>query len=400
MKKLGIILAVVFLGLMTFAQTDLSSIINRIELLEEYANMIYDAVGTKLAIEDFDEYVAQMEERISALEIDVLNIKSSIMTGMPALRDMLYELSSNLSNVEARLTSYVEVAIGSLKEELGNLMQTDWTSVIEDLKVTLDIHDSDILKIYETLGTLSEQVSALSEMLAGQEELLRNVEALALKVNMHDQDVVNIYDNLSAKADREQVDMLEASITELYDSINGLNEILTGLAAQIGDTDYLLRKQISDLEKNINTKLGDYVTKTALEEKLSSIYGTIDDLKVTLDIHDSDILKIYETLGTLSDQLAILSEAYANHEEKLQKLVNRNELLEEYVNMVYDVVNTKLSQEDFESANEATNKKIEETNKKIEETKVEINKKIDNVNLVAWLGLILGTVALVISFVK
>ncbi|MEN3043174.1 MAG: hypothetical protein ABDH59_07785, partial [Fervidobacterium sp.] len=109
MKKLGIILAVVFFGLMVFAQADLSSIVNRIELLEEYANMIYDAVGTKVAYEDLEE---------------------------------IYQKLNDLEN-------YVR-------------------SIIEDIKVTLDIHDGDILKIYETIGTLSEQVSALSEMLAGQ----------------------------------------------------------------------------------------------------------------------------------------------------------------------------------------------------------------------------------------
>lgn len=372
MRKLGILLAVVLLGLMVFAQADLSSIVNRIELLEEYANMIYDAVGTKVATEDFEAYVAEMEDRIGALETELLNVKSSVETGMPALRDMLYELSANLASVEERLTSYVEVAIASLKEELGN-----------------------------------PQV-------------------------------------LSEATDLSQ-------ISEIYDSIEGLNEILTGLAAQIGDTDYLLRKQIADLEKNMNANFENYVAKSELEEKLSNLYSTIEDLKVTLDIHDSDILKIYETLGTLSEQIAILNDMlggmdelvsnveslmlkvdmhdqdivniYDNLstkadieqvdmlEEDLQTLTNRLELLEEYANMIYDTLNTKVSEEDFASAveelnaniekvntglNAKINKVSEDTNKKIEET----NKKIDTVQLLSILGIGLGAVAIILKFVN
>ncbi|MGB9614390.1 MAG: hypothetical protein ACPL3B_02670, partial [Fervidobacterium sp.] len=104
-----------------------------------------------------------------------------------------------------------------------------------------------------------------------------------LKLDMHDQDIVNIYDNLSAKADREQVDMLEASLTELFDSVSSLNDILTGLAAQIGDTDYLLRKQINDLEKNINTKLADYATKADVTNISSETTSKINALNEKVD---------------------------------------------------------------------------------------------------------------------
>jgi len=127
--------------------------------------------------------------------------------------------------------------------------------MLDDIKVTLDIHDGDILKIYDTLGTLSEQIAAVQEKLASFEEISASIESLTLKLDMHDQDIVNIYDNLSMKADREQVDTLEASVTDLQEQISGLNEILTGLAAQIGDTDYLLRKAIENTQKDLQAKI-------------------------------------------------------------------------------------------------------------------------------------------------
>jgi len=314
MRKLGILLAVVLFGLMVFAEVDIDSLVNRIELLEEYANMIYDTVGTKVNTEDFENYAAsvderlsqidilmnrielleeyanmiyemvgtkvntedfemftsELDERISAVETDILNIKNTIDTGLPALRDMLYELSDNLAALEERLTSYIEVSINSLKEEMvkegitTEAPNNDFETALEDIKVTLDIHDNDILKIYETLGTLADQIAALEEKIIDPEA----IETLTLKVDMHDQDIVNIYDNLSQKADREQVDLLEASVTELYDSVDGLNQILTGLAAQIGDTDYLLRKQIENLGKDIDEKLANYATKEEVTKML------------------------------------------------------------------------------------------------------------------------------------
>ncbi|MGC8901992.1 MAG: hypothetical protein ACP5KD_01410 [Fervidobacterium sp.] len=280
MRKLGIILAVLFFGLMVFAQdetVDINALLNRIELLEEYTNMIYDTVGTKLSVDDFEAYASDVELRLSNIETDLLNVKNTVDTGLPALRDMLYELSSNLAALEERLTSYVEISVSSLQEQLAS--STEFQTALEDLKVTLDIHDSDILKIYETLGTLSEQVAAIQEKIG----MLDELEPIALKLDMHDQDIVNIYDNLSAKADREQVDMLEASLTELFDSVSSLNDILTGLAAQIGDTDYLLRKQINDLEKNINTKLADYATKADVTNISSETTSKINALNEKVD---------------------------------------------------------------------------------------------------------------------
>lgn len=279
MKKLGILIAVVLFGIFAFAQeVDMENLLNRIELLEEYTNMIYDVLGTKVSSDDFETALAELDGRISELETKVLNIQSTIDTGLPALRDMLYELSANLAAVEERLTSYMEVSLSTLKDEAKAEVMDEILPMLDDIKVTLDIHDGDILKIYDTLGTLSEQIAAVQEKLASFEEISASIESLTLKLDMHDQDIVNIYDNLSMKADREQVDALEASVTDLEASVTdlqeqiaGMNEILTGLAAQIGDTDYLLRKAIENAQKDLQAKIDTKADAKAVEEKVNNV---------------------------------------------------------------------------------------------------------------------------------
>lgn len=272
MKKLGILIAVVLFGIFAFAQqVDMDALLNRIELLEEYTNMIYDTVGTKVSVDDFETALAEIDERLSELETQILNIQSTIDTGLPALRDMLYELSANLAALDERLTSFVEVSLDAAKEEVKTAIMDELQPQLDDLKVTLDIHDSDILKIYDTLGMLSEQIAQIQEAFAAQEEASSIVESLALRLDMHDQDIVNIYDNLSMKADREQVDALEATIVDLQEQIAGLNEIITGLAGQIGDTDYLLRKQIDDTAKDLQAKIDTKADVKVVEEKVNNV---------------------------------------------------------------------------------------------------------------------------------
>ncbi|MGQ9856395.1 MAG: hypothetical protein ACUVQF_06630 [Fervidobacterium sp.] len=348
MRKLGILIAVVFFGIFVFAEgvdvealsnrvdlleeytnmiydtlntklsaedldlalaeindklLELDALTNRIDLLEEYTNMIYDTLGTKVSAEELETTLAEFDSRLSELETQLLNVSSTVETGLPALRDMLYELSANLAAMEDRITSYVEVSLAGVKEETMEELQP----MFDDIKVTLDIHDSDILKIYDTLGMLSEQIAAIEERLAGLEEA--NIESLALRLDMHDQDIVNIYDNLSAKADREQVDALEEKVATVEEDLAGLSDVVTGLAAQIGDTDYLLRKSIENVQKDLQ--------------------GKIDETN-----------KNVEALKASTEEL---------------------------------------------KANKADTKAVEE--------------KVNNVNMIAWIGVILGAVAVVLPFV-
>jgi len=345
MKKLGIILAVVLFSLVAFAQeVDLEVLQNRVDLLEEYSNMIYDSLGTKLSVDDFDVAMAGLDERLGALETNVLNLQGTINDGLPALRDMIYELSANLSSLEERLTSYVGVSSDEAKAAAIEEALAEVNPVLDDIKVTLDIHDGDILKIYETLGNLSDELANLNDMVSELQPVSENLQALSLKVDMHDQDIVNLYDNLSTKADAEKVDALEATVTDLLDSIDGLSEIITGLGAQIGDTDYLLRKQIADLAAIANANT-----------------AKIDELAKGTE----------ENYSTLSDKVS---------------------LLEDYSNMIYDTASTKAAQEDVAQLQETVDNntaKIDQLEKSLNEA----NAKVQQAQMIGIAGIVVGIVA-------
>ncbi len=345
MKKLGIILAVVLFSLVAFAQeVDLEVLQNRVDLLEEYSNMIYDSLGTKLSVDDFDVAMAGLDERLGALEANVLNLQGTIDDGLPALRDMIYELSANIASVEERLTSYVQVASDEAKAAAIEEVLAEVNPILDDIKVTLDIHDGDILKIYETLGNLSDELANLNDMVSELQPVSENLQALSLKVDMHDQDIVNLYDNLSTKADAERVDALEAAVVDLSDSIDGLSEIITGLGAQIGDTDYLLRKQIENLTKTVDANT-----------------AKIDELAKGTE----------ENYGTLSDKVS---------------------LLEDYSNMIYDTVNTKAAQEDVAQLQETVDNntaKIDQLEKSLNEA----NAKVQQAQLIGIIGIVAGVIA-------
>ncbi|HQO05609.1 MAG TPA: hypothetical protein PKW84_05780 [Fervidobacterium sp.] len=345
MKKLGIILAVVLFSLVAFAQeVDLEVLQNRVDLLEEYSNMIYDSLGTKLSVDDFDVAMAGLDERLGALETNVLNLQGTINDGLPALRDMIYELSANLSSLEERLTSYVGVSSDEAKAAAIEEALAEVNPVLDDIKVTLDIHDGDILKIYETLGNLNDELSNLNDMVSELQPVSENLQALSLKVDMHDQDIVNLYDNLSTKADAEKVDALEVTVTDLLDSIDGLSEIITGLGAQIGDTDYLLRKQIADLAAIANANT-----------------AKIDELAKGTE----------ENYSTLSDKVS---------------------LLEDYSNMIYDTASTKAAQEDVAQLQQTVDNntaKIDQLEKSLNEA----NAKVQQAQMIGIAGIVVGIVA-------
>jgi len=257
---------------------------------------------------------------------------------------MIYELSANLSSLEERLTSYVGVSSDEAKAAAIEEALAEVNPVLDDIKVTLDIHDGDILKIYETLGNLNDELSNLNDMVSELQPVSENLQALSLKVDMHDQDIVNLYDNLSTKADAEKVDALEVTVTDLLDSIDGLSEIITGLGAQIGDTDYLLRKQIADLAAIANANT-----------------AKIDELAKGTE----------ENYSTLSDKVS---------------------LLEDYSNLIYDTASTKAAQEDVAQLQQTVDNntaKIDQLEKSLNEA----NAKVQQAQMIGIAGIVVGIVA-------
>lgn len=284
----------------------------KISELEELTNMLYELISTKLSIEDFEMFSSELELRLSEVEQKLLNVESTIETGLPAVRDMIYEISSNLDSLENRLTEYINVATAQSVEEVKTTVLDEVNTKLADIEVTLDIHDSDILKIYDLLGEVSEKLSLLEDTIKSLTE-------------MKDATKSEVFDELSPILDDLQValNIHDSDILKLYDITSTLTE------------------EIASIEESIANIL-------PLQESLETV-------SLRLDMHDQDIVNIYDALSTKANVSDVeeLTVRIENLESVVGTLGNSNiedriSLLEEYANMIYDTMSTKPSLEDVE----------------------------------------------------
>uniref|UniRef100_A0A7V4KBH5 SLH domain-containing protein n=1 Tax=Fervidobacterium pennivorans TaxID=93466 RepID=A0A7V4KBH5_FERPE len=184
---------------------ELETIKSRVELLEEYANMIYDLLGTKVSSDEFESALADLDSRLSELETQVLNIQNTLDTGLPAIRDMVYELYNNLTALEERVTTYTDVRVDELIETIEALKDANelMAAKIEQLEEKVDgnytILNDAIMGIYEELNTNNEKVELLSE-----------------RVNLLENQVVSLGQVVEeVKADKSEVEEVNEKLEEL-----------------------------------------------------------------------------------------------------------------------------------------------------------------------------------------
>ncbi|MEN3043073.1 MAG: hypothetical protein ABDH59_07260 [Fervidobacterium sp.] len=251
-----------------------TEIYEKLKELEENLNLLYDALESRIPYEEFEE-----------------------------LKNMVMTLADQITFLDERTNSYIDLAIEGLKSDFSSdisnlsaeLMQT-----VDELKVTIDIHDSDILKIYETLGILSEQVNLLTENGKDFEEMKTQLEEVVLKLNLHDQDIVNIYDVLASKADSTTVEELERKIEELRSNLN--SQIDKNLDTRIS----LLEEYTNMIYEVANSK----VSIEDVEEMIVPIKNEVNTISEKLGevlektkIQDIDIIKLYDAVAKLADEL-------------------------------------------------------------------------------------------------
>lgn len=225
-------------------------------------------------------------------------------------------VDSNLQNLKATLESTTNEKLDAVKQDIEKLQIE-----LEDVKVVLDLHDQDIIKLYDLVNSIQDKF---------------------------------IYTD-------EDGNQQEIDLVALKNDIQTISEILNGLAAQLGDVDYLLRKQISDTTKDLQSKI-DAIKRIVenIKNQLAGLQETHELVEARLNELDeaaansyrtlSDaILGLQEELNTSNSELKELLETKAD-KEAFASLVSRVELLEEYVNMIYDVLGTKVSSEEFETA--------------------------------------------------
>lgn len=176
----------------------------------------------------------------------------------------------------------------------------------------------------ESLGEVRKKLNeAQSEL----EDLQKELEDVKLQLELHDNDVVKLYELVTQLQDKfvytdSEGNISEVDLSELKNDVAGLSDILNNLAAQLGDIDYLLRKQISDLDKK--TATADAELSKAIEE----LNATIELLKSKYDDLSETVASIYDMLsqailGLQEDFAAfkaVLADKFSEIEARLDEL--------------------------------------------------------------------------------
>ncbi len=356
MRKLGIFVLVAVLSIIGLAEVDFETLGNRVDLLEEYVNMLYESLGERVTYEELEVAVANLSELIEELKVHI-----------------------------------------------DELSQKN-----EELVVTLNIHDNDILKIYETLGEIVEKV----EMLVGELE----------------------------PAETEETSAEETSV-----DINDLAEIVNGLAMQIGDMDYLISKRLSALEGkvdalaektvveeldgrvseletqvlNINSTLSDGLPMirtavyqlaedlAALEAKMTEyIAVSVDMLKEDLEallaekVSYEELAFVVENLeaaleqrvGAVEEHLDTIFEELSSMKELLETISLKANMFDDDIVKLYEALGNKVDRDEFEGQLADMKAENEQLKKDLETKLAEKDARISELNNFALIGIVLGVV--------
>jgi len=322
----------------------------KLKELEENLNLLYEIAESRVSYEEFKELsdiVKSLSNQISAIEertnsyIELLieSLRGELLTDMSDIADELTkrvdELMVTIDIHDGDIQKIFETLgyipelqqlVKSIEEEFIQSIlksQEDMEKQLQNLKVIFEIHDSDILKIYETLGTLSKEVTALTELserIVYSEEVKAQLEELALRLNLHDQDVVNIYDILASKADISLVQQLENRINEISEGLK--SELVGGFNVRLE----LLEEYTNMIYEVTTTK----VSAEEVEEMISPLKDELTDVSKRLSeivektkVQDVDIIKLYDAVTKLAEELRRIGGRLSTLESLVNELRNK-----------------------------------------------------------------------------
>lgn len=192
----------------------------------------------------------------------------------------------------------------------------DKQAQIDQLSNRTDLLEEYANQIYDTLGTKADAaaVQQLYDELYAEIEKLQNdvamqFEDVNLTLDLHDQDIIKLYDLINGINDKfvytdEEGNQQEIDLAALKNDIDELSMIIDGLAGQLGDVDYALRKQINTL----SAKDGELAAK---DEELAA---NIADLSSTIDAMKEQITYLNDSLV---NTYSVLSDAIVSQQEEL-----------------------------------------------------------------------------------
>ncbi len=334
------------------------------------------------------EEAAMISRLIGLLETEIVG--PYISDVLKVLDAISMKLGSTIQRVDALEKKVAELA--------GRTDVAELAKSLESLKQTVNIHDKDVIKLYEAIANLQKKhdeelaklsanfdakladnaanfqaaISKLEGKIAEIEKKLLAIEPIKNVVK----DLTTYTKNLS-----NRVDNLEAQVGDLSSSLDNAVKTLGYVSIRLD--------RLSEKVNGIETKLGNVETKVNENEK--AIAQLKDDmakelagLKAQLE---SKLAQLESNLGKLESDL---SEFQSTHEEQI------NYVLDEI-----DSINTQLSElrDGLFAIKEDTDEKFAATTQSIENVKSELLKKIEELSKAnaALTGAVIGAIILAVA---
>ncbi|HPC24810.1 MAG TPA: S-layer homology domain-containing protein, partial [Fervidobacterium sp.] len=234
----------------------------------------------------------------------------------------------------------------------------DKQAQIDQLSNRTDLLEEYANQIYDTLGTKADAaaVQQLYDELYAEIEKLQNdvamqFEDVNLTLDLHDQDIIKLYDLINGINDKfvytdEEGNQQEINLVGLKSDIDELSMIIDGLAGQLGDVDYALRKQINTL----TAKDGELAAKDEeLVANIADLSSTIDAMKEQIAYLDDSLVNTY---SVLSDAIVSQQEELTTTKDEMAasiaSLQEKDAYLEDSLVNTYSVLSDAISSQQEE----------------------------------------------------
>ncbi len=324
--------------------------------------------------------IGLIETEIVAPHIsDVLRVLDAISLKLGATVQKVDELEKKIN---AMSTTPGEIA--SLRSQVSDLAKT-----VEMLKQTVNIHDKDVIKLYESIANMQKSTEMkLAELSNANAATLDRVAALEATASQLNSKITAMQKKLFTLEPMKNV------LRDLTSKVSAQGERIGAAEAKLGDLSAALDNAVMTLgylsikldrtQENL-TKLTDRVA--ALEEKAKGIEANT---------------KAIEALRKDSaDRFAALEKVLSNLESNFGDFVAMHEEQINYILDELDMVNTQIEElrEGLFTLREDTKAQFAQSTTSIENLKNELNKKIGELEKanMALTGAVVGSIIVAIT---
>ncbi len=425
MRRVWMFLLVAVLSIVGLAEIDLEILTNRVDLLEDYVNMVYESLGERVTYEELEfatqdlrneikSFKSIVEEILKRLEVIGTELKIQ-QDGVSNISKMINDLSNTVNNLSVKLTTVdylLTKKVTVLEEKIPLLASSKdleaLSKEVSNLKTENSLFTSKLNSIDESIKKLYEMASqrvkyeemevaldVLFEKMNKEVTEVKNLlEILDIKSNMFDDDIVKIFEIISTKVENEDFEELSEIVTKLSTDLNDLTEILNGLATQVGDMDYIIGKRIDSLDEKIEeVKVSIEVQLTERDKKFEQEIALrdkqIEELKVFFEnkLKEKDE-QIEEMKKSFEAQLVEKDKRIEQAEKKMADIIL------EYTNVVYKALNDRVTHEELQKALDNLKAEKDEVIKQLEQKLAESDKEIAELSNITILGVLIGIIGI------